>query len=48
MSLGHDNSAWLEDNLLVPRAGRIWPWVLATCLLATALIVAIIVAYNRG
>jgi hypothetical protein len=27
---------------------RIWPWVLATCLLATALIVAIVVAYNRG
>lgn len=31
-----------------PPRRRIWPWVLATCVLATALIVAVIVALNRS
>jgi hypothetical protein len=31
-----------------PPQRRIWPWVVATCVLATALLIAIVVALNRS
>lgn len=46
MALAPPSPIMIVAPEIVPRR-RIWPWVVATCVLATALIVAVVIAVNR-